>query len=364
MLFIVHCSLFIKKGIVLKLQYNTPLAGFTSLHAGGRAENLVEIEPTDNLQEVIANTQKPIWVLGYGTNVLISDKGLSGTVILNKTGKIEVLQNGQIRADSGANWDDLVQAAIAHNLWGVEFTSGVPGGVGAAVAGDIAAYGQKVADVFVSATLLNSKDGTTTQWGKSDFGFDYRTSNIQKPDNAHLVILDATFALSLAPTGSLEYEAALEVGKEMNIQPDTLANRRKIILETRWRAGSLLADSSVGPFTAGSFFKNPLVDESQVQNILSFEETGISREQLLRQNLIHGGNKARVSAAHVLLAAGFSRGQSFGNVRLHPDHILKIENTANAAAQEIYNVVQHIIQTVQQKLHITLEPEVRFLGEF
>lgn len=348
----------------MKLLHSVSLTNFTSLHAGGLAENLVEIEPDDNFQEVIAKCQKPVWVLGYGTNVLISDKGLPGTVILNKAGKIEVLDGGQIKVDSGVNWDDLVQAALAHNLWGIEFTSGVPGGVGAAVAGDIAAYGQKVADVFVGATLLNSNDGSSVQWARSDFGFDYRTSNLLKHVNAHLVILDATFALSSQPTTELEYEKALEVGGELNIKPDTLQNRRKIILETRRRAGSLLSDISVGPFTAGSFFKNPLVDESQVQNILSFEESGISREQLLRQNLIHGGNKARVSAAHVLLAAGFARGQTWGNVRLHPDHILKIENLGNATAQEIYNVVQHIIQTVQQKMHITLEPEVRFLGDF
>ena len=90
----------------------------------------------------------------------------------------------------------------------------------------------------------------------------------------------------------------------------------------------------------------------------------IKREDLLRQNIIHGGDKSRVSAAHVLLAAGFARGQTWGNVRLHPDHILKIENIGNASAQEIYDVVQNIISTVQQKLGITLEPEVRFLGDF
>jgi UDP-N-acetylmuramate dehydrogenase len=107
-----------------------------------------------------------------------------------------------------------------------------------------------------------------------------------------------------------------------------------------------------------------LVDESQVQKILEHEEFKVSREQLLRQNVIHGGDKTRVSAAHVLLAAGFERGQTWGEVRLHPNHILKIENTGNATAQEIYDVVQIILGTVEQKLGIKLEPEVRFLGEF
>ena len=107
-----------------------------------------------------------------------------------------------------------------------------------------------------------------------------------------------------------------------------------------------------------------MVDNNQVDAIIAHDESGISRQQLLRQNQIHGGSSVRVSAAHVLLAAGFRRGQSWGKVGLHPDHILKIANLGGASAQEIYDVIQMIIQTVQKKLGITLEPEVRFLGDF
>lgn len=343
---------------------NVRLTDYTSLHAGGNAEALLEVEPGDNLQEIVAQAAKPVWILGYGTNVLVSDKGLPGAVVLNKSGTIMLLENGQIRADSGANWDELVRLAITNNLWGLEFTSGIPGGVGAAIAGNIAAYGHKVADSFVSATMLDVQNGSMTTWHKDDFGFDYRSSNLQKPGNSHMVVLDALFQLGSDSTGELQYESALNTAAELGIKPDSLQNRRKIIIETRRKAGSLLTNPKDGPYTAGSFFKNPLVDESQVQNIISHEESAISREQLLRQNVIHGGDKARVSAAHVLLAAGFSRGQTWGNVRLHPSHILKVENIGEATAQEIYDVVQNILITVKQKLNIDLEPEVRFIGEF
>jgi UDP-N-acetylmuramate dehydrogenase len=348
----------------MKLQRNVPLAGYTSLHVGGPAQTLLATEEGDDLKEIISTVDKPVWVLGYGTNTLISDQGLRGTVILNQSGNINILEHDQIRADSGANWDELVQKAISNSLWGLEFTSGIPGGVGAAVVGNIAAYGHKIADSFVSATFLNTTDGSVFTWDKSKLGFDYRSSDLQLPENKNLIILDATFQLSQSPTSKLEYESALKTASELGIQPDSLENRRKIIIETRRKAGSLLTDSSVGPWTAGSFFKNPLIDEAQIQNIISHEESSVSREQLLRQNVIHGGDKARVSAAHVLLAAGFSRGQTWGNVRLHPHHILKVENIGNATAQEIYNVVHHIIATVHQKLNIRLEPEVRFIGDF
>jgi UDP-N-acetylmuramate dehydrogenase len=80
--------------------------------------------------------------------------------------------------------------------------------------------------------------------------------------------------------------------------------------------------------------------------------------------LVHGGAQKRVSAAHVLLAAGFQRGQTWGPVRLHPDHILKLENTGGATAQQIYNVAMEIVNTVKNKLAVDLVPEVRFLGSF
>ncbi len=350
--------------ILVKVLHNLRLADLTSLHAGGEANIAVETEAGDDLQTVISEAKQPVWVLGYGTNILVSDKGLGGTVILNRTGEIEVLGGGKIRADSGANWDDLVQKTIADNLWGLEFTSGIPGGVGAAVAGNIAAYGHKVQDSFVEANILNTKDGAVEAWPKDKLGFGYRTSVLQVPGNELLVVLDATFSLSSLSRGNLEYESALKVAQEMGIKPDSLANRRKVILETRKRAGSLLKNTKIGPWTAGSFFKNPTVSEADVQKIIDHEETNITRDMLLRQNVIHGGDKARVSAAHVLLAAGFRRGQSWGQVRLHPDHILKIENLGSASASDIYKVVQEIISTVKGKLDIVLEPEVRFLGKF
>ncbi len=348
-----------------KLQ-NAPLAPFTSFKVGGPAKTLIEQEDGDNLSELVAQIPKDdeFWVLGFGTNSLISDKGLDGSVILNRKGKITPLSSTRYKADSGVSWDDHIKLLIKNDLWGLEFTSGIPGGVGAAVAGNIAAYGHKVADCLVEITLLDTKDHRVMTCPATDLEFAYRQSKLQKPENAHLVILDATFELKEESSGDLQYSSALAVASDIDTLPDTLTNRRKIILEARKRAGSLLPHNATGPWTAGSFFKNPLVSEKQAQKVIEHEETSVTHEQLYRQNQIHGGSKTRVSAAHVLLAAGFKRGQSWGNVRLHPEHILKIENSGHATAQEIYSVVQEILVTVREKLDITLVPEVRFLGDF
>jgi UDP-N-acetylmuramate dehydrogenase len=149
----------------------------------------------------------------------------------------------------------------------------------------------------------------------------------------------------------------------MGLEPNNLVNRRQIILAARKKAGALLKPND-STHTAGSFFKNPAVDPKQVDQLMANEEFGQSRQQIMQQNQVHGGSNVRVSAAHVLLAAGYERGQTWGPVRLHPNHILKLENTGGATANQIYAVVQEIIQTVQAKLGITLEPEVQILGQF
>jgi UDP-N-acetylmuramate dehydrogenase len=349
----------------MKKSNNVPLAGLTSLHVGGPADTLIELDQNDDLKAVVlANNQGPLWVLGNGTNCLISDQGLPGTVIMQNGGSCQALTTTTFKATAGLSWDDFVQQTISAGLYGLEFTSGIPGTVGAAVVGNIASYGQKVSDRLVSASLLDPKTGTVSDWPNSKLDFDYRDSALHQLANQSLVVLEATFDLSPTPTGQLEYQSALKVATDLGLAADTLANRRQIILETRHRAGSLRPTNGQGPYTAGSFFMNPVVNQEQVEAIITHDESGLSRQQLLRQNQVHSGQAVRVSAAHVLLAAGFRRGQTWGQVQLHPDHVLKVANLGQASAQDIYQVIQTIVSTVQQKLGISLQPEVRILGKF
>ncbi len=157
----------------------------------------------------------------------------------------------------------------------------------------------------------------------------------------------------------------MSVAEELGSDIETLAGRRAAIIETRRRAGSLYhPNDKHGQRTAGSFFKNPMVSTEKATMLASFDESGKTLERINEQNRIHGGDSHRASAAHVLLAAGFSRGQTWNHVRLHPDHVLKVETLPEATAQEVYEVAQEIITTVKHKLDITIVPEVRFLGDF
>lgn len=342
-------------------QSDTSLAQYSSFGTGGQADYLFLVNNHNEFLDSINELKNPVWILGQGTNSLISDQGLPGTVILMQSNNLE-LQDATLIADAGVSWDSLVQRAVSENLWGMELMSGIPGSVGAAVVGNIAAYGQSVADSLNWVEVYDRQQKKIVTLQKEELGFNYRYSKLLDEKNAHMVVLRAGFELSTEPVQQLEYRSALSVAQELQIDSDSLAGRRKIILEARKRAGAL-KDTSVK--TAGSFFKNPVVTPEQAEHILGFEENAnVNVAQVMQQNKIHGGSAHRVSAAHVLLAAGFKRGQSWGPVRLHPDHVLKIENHGGATSQQIYDVAQEIIATVKQKLDVDLEPEVRFLGEF
>lgn len=354
----------------MNIQENFHLSLITSFGTGGLAEKLIQIQNTEELVSVLNDYKKPLWVLGSGANTLISDEGLPGTTIQLKNSQIEYNEESNsviVIVDAGVDWDYLITELIRNELWGLEFTSGIPGSVGAAIVGNIAAYGQAVSDalVWIDAIDTESESKEIMRLTATQLGLKYRYSDFQNENLSKYIIVRAAFTLQRSSTMFLSYASALKVSEELNIQPDTLENRRKIILEARRRAGSLLDPNQISrEKTAGSFFRNPMVSRDLAEKIIAKEEFGVSESQILKQNLLHGGDSFRVSASHILLAAGFKRGQSWGPVRLHPEHVLKIENTGSATSQQIYDAAQEIIKTVDDKLHIRIEPEVRFFGKF
>lgn len=346
----------------MKTLLHEPLASYTSLRVGGPAEKLVVVETRDEIIAALNEANEPLWLLGYGCNVLVSDRGLPGTTILWRGGDITV-EDYQIIADAGVWWDDVVQSAQEHNLWGLELLSQIPSSTGGAVFGNIAAYGGQVSDTLSWIELYNTETRETHQYTADEFEFSYRKSSLQ--NQPELVILRAGFMLSASPVHELKYESALALAREKNFNPNDLRERREIVIETRRRAGSLYDPADpTSERTAGSFFKNPMVSFEQAKELAKFDESGKTLERILEQSKIHGGSTQRASAAHVLLAAGFRRGQRWNKVMLHPSHVLKVATLPDATAEEVFAVVEEIMSTVKEKLEIDLEPEVRFIGEF
>jgi UDP-N-acetylmuramate dehydrogenase len=348
----------------MDIQKTVVLAPYTSFGVGGKAENFVEVSNSEELIQVLKTTNiSPIHMISYGSNTLISDQTLPGLVVCIRGGNI-IFENSGVTVDSGVWWDDVVVKSIENGLWGIELMSEIPGSVGGGIFINITAYGQSLGPLVDWIDVWDPKSQKVVRIEKSDLLWDYKQSIFQKPENQEIVILRAHVSLRSEMTEELEYQKAIDVAVELNLNPNLLIDRRTIIIEARKRAGSLWHPGSAESKTAGSFFRNPVVDERLAEEIMSYDETNKTAEEIKNMNFVHGGSTKRVSAAHVMLASGFKRGQQWGNVKLNDLNLLKIEALPGASSQEIYGAAKLIQKTCFDKLGINLEFEAQLLGKF
>ena len=349
----------------LNILKKVSLAPYTTFGVGGNAENFVLVKSAQELIEILKNNElSPIWLLGFGSNVLISDKGLPGLVICTRGGET-IFKDTEVIVDAGVWWDDVVRKSIEKNLWGIELLSQIPGSVGGALLINIAAYGQSIGSVVKWVDVWDKNEQKLVRISDKELVWDYKSSIFQDSKIKDYVIIRACLKLNNEKTDELKYQKALDVANELKLDINNLESRRKIIIESRRRAGSIWdpEDPNVSN-TVGSFFRNPKVTPDQAEKIIAYDESGKTKEEIRTMNKVHGGNTERVSAAHVMLASGFSRGQTWDRIKLNDQNLLKIEALFGATSQGIYDVVTHIQKTCKKELGVDLETEAQIIGEF
>ena len=341
-------------------QSDFSLAELTAFGVGGQVARFGRASDSQQLLAYLqTDPPAPVRLLGQGTNLLVADGLLPGTVINVSSPHYSII-GPVVWAEAGLNWDRLVAMTVSRGLWGLELLSGIPGTVGAAAVINVNAYGQSLADNLIGIEVYDSgtRQPRVLPIKRDDWG--YKRSPVRGQ-----FVTRVGWRLSRQPTTKLLYPSALDYAKQKRLKPTSLDSRRRIILAVRDQAGSLYTPDGLDQAqTCGSYFKNPVVARRQLKTLFEADESGQGRRALRRMNRLQGGQTTRVSAALVLLAAGFRRGQTFGRVRLHPDHVLKLENYQQASATEIYQVGVEIQSVVKDKLGILLEPEIAFWGNF
>ena len=180
-----------------KLQENVRLSNFTTMNVGGPADALMIAHSADQLAEMVSNIWKmclPVYVLGSGSNLLISDRGLRVVVIINHAHNIKVNTRTRpytIWAESGALMVNLGKKLTLRGLSGMEWAATIPGTVGGAVYGNAGAFGKDTCRNLISADMLHKESGRET-WACSRLEFTYRASKIKRDDEP-AVILSALF---------------------------------------------------------------------------------------------------------------------------------------------------------------------------
>lgn len=283
---------------------NEPMKRHTTFKIGGAARIFAEPKTPKQLAALVnfCKTEAiPYFILGKGSNLLVSDEGIEGVVISTLSLEhIELSSADTVQCGAGAVLTNLCTFALKNSLSGLEFAFGIPGSVGGAVYMNAGAYGGEIKDCIVSATVL-TVDGEIRVVKAEDMRLGYRTS-IFKTDNS--VILSAEFKLNKANA------------EEIRARMDDFITRRKTKQPLEF--GS-----------AGSTFKRP---EGYFAGAL-IEEAGL-------------------------------KGFSIGDAQVSEKHAGFVINRANATAEDVAKLVEHIKATVLEKSGVLLEPEIIFVGKF
>jgi UDP-N-acetylmuramate dehydrogenase len=288
-----------------RAELDQPLAKFTSARIGGPAELLLTASSADELAEMASFVWEmgvPYLILGGGSNLLISDKGIPGVVILNKSRKVVFNdREPSVWAESGSNFGALARQAGRKGYTGLEWAAGIPGTVGGAVVGNAGAHGGDTAGNLILAEVLHYKEGRQS-WPVDKLAYDYRTS-ILKTKSSQVVVLAAAFQLA-------DGEPA-----EIKAKMDEFLHFRK---RTQPPGASM-----------GSMFKNPTGDY----------------------------------AGRLIDAAGL-KGHRIGQAQISELHANFFINHGDGSAAEVYALISKARQIVEDKFGVRLELEIELAGEW
>ena len=290
-----------------KLHENVSMANYTTARVGGPAPALISIHSLDELTHTVKSLWQlsmPFIILGSGSNILVSDKGLDSVIVHNRAHNLFIdtkSETPSIYAESGAILGTVARQSALRGLSGMEWAAPVPGTVGGAVYGNAGAHGSDMNESLKMAKILHKTEGIT-DWPVEKLAYEYRSS-VLKRENIPAVVLSATLnAVRTSRDEAWEKIKAFQAHRKDTQPPGA---------------------------SMGSMFKNPPGDY----------------------------------AGRLIEAVGL-KGRRIGKAIISPIHANFIINLDGATAQEIWQLMKIAQETVKEKFGITLEPEIEFLGDF
>jgi len=348
---------------LMEVRENVPLASLTTLGVGGDANFFVRAGSVCDVEEAVAfskGKKLPLFVLGGGSNLVISDRGWNGLVLQIGIPGIEDRQEQEktlFEAGAGVDWDEFVAHCVSRNCAGVECLSGIPGSVGGTPVQNVGAYGQEVSETIVSVLAFDLDENRVRELNATECVFSYRTSIFNSTQRGRYIILGTTY--SLIPGGSprLQY-ADLQKYFAGADGTSTLAQVREAVRKIRASKGMLIGPGDPDSRSAGSFFKNPILSTSQHDEL-----TRRAAERKLNVPSYPAlSQQKKISAAWLVENSGFRKGYAKGKVGISSKHALAIVNRGGATAADILTLKDEIQTRVEQTWGIRLEPEPVLVG--
>ncbi len=330
---------------------NVPLASFTTFRVGGPARFLINVNEISDLKSAInfaLSKKLSYFVIGGGSNLLVSDEGYDGVVIKLNINGIEFPESNLVIAGASEHWDTVVATSISKNLAGIENLSWIPGSVGAAPVQNIGAYGTEIREVIEWVEVFDPKIMNVRTLLNSECRFGYRDSFFKTEEGRALIVTRVAMRLSESGKPNLSYKdlANYFVGKK---QPTPLEVRNVVI---DIRKNKLPDITKIG--TAGSFFKNPIVTEERYTELAGLYPG-------LPFFPAYGGFK-KIPLAWILDKVCNFNGYREGNVGLYKTQPLALVNFGGGTSIEIKKLADKIFNEVKNKTGIEIEWEVIPIG--
>jgi UDP-N-acetylmuramate dehydrogenase len=359
-------------GLVIKEA--EPLKPYTTFKIGGPARYFARANSLDEFRAVIDFTGQrglPLFVLGGGSNLLVSDRGYDGVVLNPACVGTETLHEDNeaitLEVNAGEKWDDIVQHTVERDLWGIENLSHIPGQAGAALVQNIGAYGQQVSDVVQSARVMEISTGTPRALSAIDCGFGYRRSIFNTTARGQLIILGLTLRLAKHGRPQLDYPDLRAYFAESGTNQPALKQIRQAIISIRDSKFPFPREERGG--NAGSFFKNLSLSEAEYavlhENIArNFSSQELARLEEMRTRF-PSHDQIKIPTAFLISICGL-KGYRIGGAQVNETQPLVLLNQGGATAADVIALAQHIRQTVRAKtgMALAIEPElVGFTGQ-
>lgn len=329
------------------IEKNISLKPHTTFKIGGEAKFFVKLKNISEIEKIITLKEEenlPIFVLGGGSNIIVSDGKLNLIVVKNEILDKKIISEEKdfviLKIGAGENWDDFVLYCVENNFSGLEALSLIPGTVGGAPIQNIGAYGEEVGNLIESVEVYDTLDKKFKNFSKKDCEFSYRDSIFKKNPNRYIVLY---VLFKLFKNKEIKIPNYPGVKDFLNFSNVTIKDIRETIIKIR---SSKLPDPKIIP-NVGSFFKNPIVSK------IFFEEL---KEKYPDIKFFNSGDEFKIPAGWLLEKAGL-KGQSFEKISVYENNALVLVNKNDGTFEEVLKTKNEIIEKIKENFGITLEME-------
>ena len=330
----------------MRIKRQASLKKFNTFNVDEVADVIYEVEDISMLKNIVSDNKNQILILGGGSNILFT-KSYNGAIINIKNKGIRVLKedNDSVLIDvcSGENWNDFVLWAIENNYGGIENLSLIPGNVGAAPIQNIGAYGVELKDVFYSASGIMLDSLEDFELSNSECKFSYRNSIFKNELRNKVIITSIKLKLTKGDHNyNIEYQDLKEKLSKSELSLKKISSEVIKIRQSKLPDHKLIGN-------CGSFFKNPIINLSKLNNIkLEFPDLPSFKID---------SNNYKIPAAWLIEKSGFKEIKN-KNVGVYKNQPLVIINHGEATGKEILNFANEIKETINNNFNIQLKEEV------